>query len=224
VRHKAYNVAVLQRIAVALAVAAAACLGADKKPPEGTVSNSAVEISAKLYTDKDDIKKILGSDLDGYFILVDVRVAPKSGSKLAVTRDDFVLRSDKDGQRASPFHPSQIAGSGVLVVKTTSGGSTSAEKGGPVWGPPMGGPPKRIGTGAPTIGNSPGGSQASSSSENTRGDPLLSVLKEKVLAEKEITEPQSGLLYFLLEGKHKPKDLELMYKGPAGRLSLRCKN
>ena len=55
-RHKAYNVAVLQRIAVALAVAAAACLGADKKPPEGTVSNSAVEISAKLYTDKEDIK------------------------------------------------------------------------------------------------------------------------------------------------------------------------
>jgi hypothetical protein len=134
-----------------------------------------------------------------------------------------VLRSDKDGQRASPFHPSQIAGSGVLVVSSTGGGSTSAEHGGPVWGPPLGGPPKRIGTGSPTIGNSPGGSQASSSSEKTREDPLLSVLKEKVLAEKEITEPLSGLLYFLLEGKHKPKDLELMYKGPAGRLSLRFK-
>jgi hypothetical protein len=53
---------------------------------------------------------------------------------------------------------------------------------------------------------------------------LLAVLKEKVLAEQEITEPLSGLLYFLLEGKHRPKDLELMYKGPAGRLSLRFKN
>jgi len=214
---------VLQRIAVALAVAAA-CLGADKKPPEGTVSNSAVEISAKLYTDKDDIKKILGSDLDGYFILVDVRVAPKSGSKLAVTRDDFVLRSDKDGQRASPFHPSQIAGSAVLVLTSSGGTSVGADKGGPVWGPPMGGPPVRLDTGAPTIGISDSGSQASSSPGKTKENPLLAVLQEKVLAEKEITEPLSGLLYFLLEGKHKPKDVELMYKGPAGRLSLRFKN
>jgi hypothetical protein len=216
-------VAVLQRISVALAVAAA-CLGADKKPPEGTVSNSAVEISAKLYTDKDDIKKILGSDLDGYFILVDVRVAPKSGSKLAVTRDDFVLRSDKDGQRASPFHPSQIAGSAVLVLTSSSGTSVGADKGGPVWGPPMGGPPVRLGAGAPTVGISDSGSQASSAPGKTKENPLLAILQEKVLAEKEITEPLSGLLYFLLDGKHRPKDLELMYKGPAGRLSLRFKN
>jgi hypothetical protein len=216
--------AVLKRIALAFAVVAA-CVGADKKlVPEGTVSNSKVEISAKLYTDKDDIKKIVGSDLDGYFTLVDVRLAPTAGSKLAVTRDDFALRSDKDGQRASPFHPSQIAGSGVLVVSSSGKSTASAEHGGPVWGPPLGGAPKRIGTESPTIGVSPGGSQASGASENTRGDPLLTVLKEKVLPEKEITEPLSGLLYFLLEGKHKPKDLELMYKGPAGRLSLRFKN
>jgi hypothetical protein len=215
--------AVILRIALAFAVVTA-CLGADKKTPEGSVSNSAVEISAKLYTDKEDVKKILGSDLDGYFTLVDVRLTPKAGSKLAVTRDDFVLRSDKDGQRASPFHPSQIAGSGVLIVKTVDSGSVSTEHGGPVWGPPLGGQPKRIGTDGPTIGNSAGGSQADSSSEKTKEDPLLTVLKEKVLAEKEIAEPLSGLLYFLLEGKHKPKDLELMYKGPAGRLSLRFKN
>ena len=215
--------AVLQRMAVALAVVAA-CLGAEKKPPEGTISNSALEISAKLYTDKDDIKRILGSDLDGYFTLVDVRMTPKSGSKLVVTRDDFVLRSDKDGQRASPFHPSQIAGRDVLVVSTASGGSISADNGGTVWGPSTGGPPVRTGTDGPSIGNSASGSQASSAAGKTREDPVLAVLKEKVLAEKEISEPLSGLLYFLLEGKHKPKDLELMYKGPAGRLSLRFKN
>lgn len=215
--------AVMYRIAIVLAVAAV-CLGADKKPPEGTVSNSALEITAKLYTDKDEIKKILGSDLEGHFTLVDVRMTPKPGTKLAVTRDDFVLRSDKDGQRASPFHPSQIAGSGVLVVSNSGKGSTSVDQGGLVWGPPLGGPPTRIGTGSPTIGNAPGGTLANSTSEKTREDPLLAVLKEKVLAEKEIAEPLSGLLYFLLEGKHKPKELELLYNGPAGRLSLRFKN
>jgi hypothetical protein len=217
--------AVGKRIALAFAVVVV-CLGADKKAPEGTASNSKVEITAKLYADKDEIKKIVGSDLDGYFTLVDVRLVPAAGSKLAVTRDDFVLRSDKDGQRASPFHPSQVAGSGVLVVTTTESGAVKADKGGHVWGPPMGGQPKRVGnTGGSSVGNAAGGSQAGIGDPGkTNEDPLLAVLKEKVLAEQEIAEPTSGLLYFLLEGKHRPKDLELMYKGPAGRLSLRFKN
>jgi hypothetical protein len=41
------------------------------------------------------------------------------------------------------------------------------------------------------------------------------------MPEKSTAEPVSGLLYFQLEGKHKPKDLELRYSGPAGRISLR---
>ena len=36
-------------------------------------------------------------------------------------------------------------------------------------------------------------------------------------ATKETTEPVSGLLYFFLEGKHKLKQLELLYKSPVGR-------
>jgi hypothetical protein len=41
------------------------------------------------------------------------------------------------------------------------------------------------------------------------------------LPEKETTEALSGLLYFQMVGKLKPKDLELHYKGPGGRLALR---
>ena len=51
-------------------------------------------------------------------------------------------------------------------------------------------------------------------------NPLLAVLKEKVLLEKETNEPVTGLLYFILEGKHKPKDLELIYKSQGQRLIL----
>ena len=43
----------------------------------------------------------------------------------------------------------------------------------------------------------------------------------KASYQKEITEPVSGLLYFQLEGKVKPKDLELYFKTSAGRLGLR---
>ncbi len=50
-------------------------------------------------------------------------------------------------------------------------------------------------------------------------NPLLAVLTAKILPEKEITDTISGLLYFQIVGKVKPKDLELRYKGPAGALA-----
>ena len=55
-------------------------------------------------------------------------------------------------------------------------------------------------------------------------NPLLDTLEDKILPEKQITEPLDGLLYFFLEGKHKAKDIELVYRGPAGRLSLQFKD
>ncbi len=54
-------------------------------------------------------------------------------------------------------------------------------------------------------------------------NPLLATLKERMLPEKTGSEPVAGLLYFPLEGKHKPKELELVYRGPAGKLSIRFK-
>ena len=52
---------------------------------------------------------------------------------------------------------------------------------------------------------------------------MLAVLNAKILPEKEVTDTISGLLYFQMSGKLKPKDLEFHYKGPAGRLALRFK-
>jgi hypothetical protein len=74
------------------------------------------------------------------------------------------------------------------------------------------------------MGNTPDAGQPAAKVETTAGqDPLLTALKAKVLPEKETTEPLSGLLYFYLEGKQKPKDLELRYQGSAGKLALRFK-
>ena len=41
-----------------------------------------------------------------------------------------------------------------------------------------------------------------------------------MLPDKESLQPVSGLLYFPLDGKVKIKDLEMFYKGPAGKLSI----
>ena len=51
-----------------------------------------------------------------------------------------------------------------------------------------------------------------------KDNPLLAILQDKMFMDKDTKEPVSGLLYFPLDGKVKLKDLELIYKGPAGRL------
>jgi hypothetical protein len=210
-------------IAIALAVCVA-CLGADKKPAEGMASSEAVQITARAYTDRQEIKQLIGYELDDSISVVEVRLVPKDGKKLSVVWDDFTLRSDKDGQHSTPFAPSQIAGSSALVLTSSRGPSIGADPGDPVWGPPTGGRPRRLGGNGGAVGTSPDAGQPAAKVETTAGqDPLLAALKAKVLPEKETTEPLSGLLYFYLEGKLKPKDLELRYQGSAGKLSLRFK-
>lgn len=187
---------------------------ADKKLPIEQSSNELVEISATVTLDKDQIKQELGSDFGGDLVLVKVTVRPVSEKPIKVSLDDFLLVSGKDGQRAQPYSPSQIAGSDVLVV-------TRQE------------PPKQkggfgVGLGGIMSGVGPGGADNNTKTETKaeKGDsdkpnPLLATLKEKVLLEKEITDPLSGFLYFQVVGKVKPKDLELHYKGPGGKLALR---
>lgn len=211
------------RYSLVLALAAALCsLGAEKKLPEGRASNAALEIYARLYAEKADIQRLLGNDLQGYFTVVEVRLTPKRADPLPVSREDFVLRSDKDGQRSGAFHPSQIAGGSVMVVSTKRGGAIRSENRGTIWGPPMGGPPVRMGTQGPTIGNTAGEGSVEAATSRSGGDAgVLNTLTEKELPESEIRQASSGLLYFMLEGKHKVKDLELQYRGPAGKLSVR---
>ena len=53
-----------------------------------------------------------------------------------------------------------------------------------------------------------------------KDNPLLDVLKAKVLPDTESLEPVQGLLYFTIDGKIKPKDLAIIYKGAGGRLVI----
>jgi hypothetical protein len=214
----------LSKLATLLTLSVAVLIAADKTPT-GSASNKAVEISATLYNGKDAVRQVLGSDLDGYIVVVDVQVTPKTEKPLAIHRDDFLLRSDKDGQRSKPFAPSQIAGSGALVISERGGGSAvMADNPGPVWGGyPGTGQPRRLGGDSGMIGNTAETAAEAKmhSGSKDKEDPLLSKLEEKVLPEIETSKPTSGLLYFLMDGKHKDKQLEMYYETPAGKLSLR---
>jgi hypothetical protein len=190
---------------------AAAAQGADKKLPIEQASNEMVSISATAMLDKDQIRQELGSELGDDMIVVRVVFRPVSDKPVRIDRDDFLLISDKDGQRSQPFAPSQIAGSTALVVTPQTAKNSRSNTG--------------VSLGGFGIGRSPGTAPPADSKVETKKsdkeDPLLAVLTAKVLPEKETTEEVTGLLYFQLTGKLKPKDLELHYKGPSGRLALR---
>ncbi len=201
--------------------------GAERKPAEGRDSNGVVEVAAKVFLDKAEVRRAVGVELEEAIAVVEVRLAPRTGHKLTIARDDFELWSGKNGSRSTPFAPSQIAGAGVLVVSSGKGGAgVASQDNGPAWRRPTGdGRPERIGGGSPTIGNvGSAGETTARAGRDTSRKSTLELLEEKVLPEKETSEPVEGLLYFYLEGRHKPKDVSLHYKTPAGKLVVGFKD
>jgi hypothetical protein len=214
------------RLTVLLCLTAALVLAADKKKTTGEAGNDNLDITAKPFIQPEDIRAALEADLPVGIIAVEVKLVPKGDAPISISRDDFTLLSRKDGQRSGPYSPSQIAGSATMVVKTRSvgGGEVASRGDGPIWGgiPGTGGRPRQVNDGSGGFGNTASHETETKAEikddKKNQNNPLLKVLEAKILPDKEITEPLTGLLYFPLEGKIKLKDLELIYKGPAGRL------
>ncbi len=206
---------------LALAILFALVSGAKtKKTPVGAAENDDAGISATLLSEE-ELKEKFGSNLGGFYVVVEVTVSPKT-KPYTINRDDFVLRTDRDGEKSRPFAPTQIAGKGALIVSQSGGGrGIMADNNGPMWGGyPGGGRPQRMG--GDGVGSS---SESETQTRVVRGqdkeNPVLAALTAKILPEKEVSEPLAGLLYFPMEPKQKPKELELIYTTPAGKLNLR---
>jgi hypothetical protein len=198
----------------ALALTAMTLFGAKKViSPNTSAGNDQVDIIATITIPEEDVAQVLGVDPGKGIAVLKVKVVPKTDKPVQVSPDDFILLAHDDGERSKPFEPSEIAGQGALVV---SDNGTAVKKVGSSigFGGIMGG-----------SGSSPGNSRAVSLS--SKMDPksqgnakLLEVLKAKELPAKESAEPVEGYLYFPLDGKHKLKNLAVLYRGPAGRLNL----
>ncbi len=185
---------------------------ANKAPGTAKGENEDLSISATLYLEPAAIKELIGSDLDGHYIVVDVKVTPKYGKEVNLQRDDFVLRTDKDGEKSKPFVGNQIAGQASLIV-SEDGSEARKSRGWSMGGPVM------MGGGN---GNDSDKPRTSTMKSSESANPLKKVLDERILPEKKIDQPVSGLLYFPLE-KQKMKDLELRFGGTENRISLRFK-
>lgn len=207
---------------------------AAKLPPVGSATNPVASVEAHLFLDRDAMKTLVGQDPGPNIIIVEVTLTPAKGKTIDIKLDDFLLRSDRDGQRSQPVTPTQIAGSTVMVISSQAGGQGAGmgDNRGPGFGipgiPGMGRRPQSLPGDQPTVGSatadtSEAVAKVDENAGTAKDSPLLVALKEKVLAEKETQEPVKGLLYFVIEDKHKVKNLELLYKTSAGRLSVRFK-
>jgi hypothetical protein len=182
--------------------------------PNTSAGNEQVDIVATISLGEEEVTQKLGADPGKGIALVQVRVIPKTDKPVEVSPDDFILLAHDDGERSKPFEPSELAGQGALVVSNSADGTkvknTSSTIG---FGGIMGG------------GGSPGNPKVTtlSSKMDTKSQgnsSLLQVLKAKQLPQKESTDPVEGFLYFPLDGKHKLKNLAILYRGPAGKLDL----
>jgi hypothetical protein len=205
-------------------------LPAQVKRPPGEFENDRVMVQSVIYADRESVKRAIGHDFDGSVAVVEVTVTPRGGEALDIEREDWTIFSNKDAQKAPAFHPSQLAGQGAIVVKETrDGGGVMAgnNPNAPVIGgiPGTGGRPRSMGNGGGGIGNS--ASQAVGlgieSKNDANANPILASLKAKELKYGKTMTPVKGLLYFSLDGKHKLKDLELWYRGPAGKFVISYK-
>lgn len=195
---------------------------ADKKLPIDETSNELLAISVSAPLDKDQVKQELGSDLGDDIVVIRLTARPVSDKPVQLSLDDFLLVSAKDGQRSEPYAPGQLAGSDSLAV--TPNGVRRSGLGDHSRRPSIG--LGGIGIGGGGVGNAgatPTPDVKMEESRDEKDNPLLAAIRAKILPEKEISEPTSGLLFFQVVGKVKPKDLELHYKGPAGKMALRFK-
>jgi len=191
---------------------------ADKKTPSmARGENQDLVLDVTLYDDPVLVKDLIGTDLGGHIILAEVKMDPKYGKDIVIDRDDFQLRTTKDGEHTTPFAPSQIVASDAVVVAPSKGPS-AASPGMVIPGPLV----IRGGLGAGAPGDSSGDGKAAADGADKKEDPLKKLLEEKVLPEKKTDQAVAGLLYFPME-KQKRKDLELTYGGRENRITLRFK-
>ncbi|MGD0668779.1 MAG: hypothetical protein ABSB23_14560 [Bryobacteraceae bacterium] len=217
------------RLFAALLVSTFALTAAPKKTTATAKGeNEDLILTATLHIDPQDIKQLVGSDLEGHFFVAEIRVEPKYGKEIAVDPDDFVLWTNKDGEHTPPYEASQVAGKNVMVISPATG---TQQGGGLQSGPTYGGMPVPVGgpimypSDGMAVGT--GGSNQVDSNKATvhitsdeQDNPLEKSLDQKMLPRKKTLQPVSGLLCFPME-KQKMKDLELHYGGKENRITLR---
>jgi hypothetical protein len=204
----------------------ALCAVAEDKSLPNQAGNSKLSLNGTAITERTAITDLMGIDLGEGFIVVKIRAVPQTLQALRVSMDDFTLVSRKNGEKSGAMSPTAIAGSTAMIigdVRSQSGLGIGARNSPNTMPPPVMGAPVGMPSNGGGIGNTGSvqeGTVDARMERRTKEDPRLAFLEAKVFQDVESKEPVEGLLYFNLNGKLKPKDLGLIYAGPAGRLVI----
>jgi len=207
------------RIFVFVLAASLLWSAAKKITGSGLGENQDLVLTVTLYADPESVKEVVGDDLGGHFVVAQVNVQPKYGKEIVIDRDDFILRTDSNGERTRPMEPNQIAGRSALVItgtKESLGQGSEPRRGWSIGGGPIG-----MGTGGAAAGADPKTAKATME-QNENENPLKKVLDQKILPDGKLEKAESGLLYFPLE-KQKLKQLEMIYGAKETRIAIRFK-
>lgn len=192
--------------------------------PTSSSSNDKVEITATISLAPEEVAKKIGFNPGQPIALVQIRATPRTDEPLRLGPDDFILLAHNDGQRTRPFEPAQLAGNGALVVRSTSQGKATV---GRTPGRPYGGiggtrpnslPGSGVGVGSGGVSEQK--TESKMENDKSGNNTLLAALRSKQFPEKETLDPIEGYLYFPLEGKHKLKDMAVLYRGQGGKVDL----
>lgn len=204
---------------LAVSTLAFSCAFGAKKviSPTTTASNEQVDLEATIIMSPEEVAQKLGMSPGDGIVLLQVKVTPRVDTPISISPDDFILLAHNDGERSKPFAPSEIAGPGAMVENTKNG---KTKKGGVMGG--VGGlMVEGAGNGISSPGNSAPVTVTTQMDQKKQGnEKLLEVLKVKQLPATDTTKPVEGLLYFPLDGKHKLKDMVVLYRGAAGKMDL----
>jgi hypothetical protein len=185
---------------LAILTIALAANAADKKPLPNQAGNDNIELAGSLLLETPEISQAAGGDLGRGYVIVRIKVTPKTGELMRISPDDFVLLSRKNGERSPALAPALIVGKAGLVVKAAAEqpGGDGTRTNGPVWG----------------------GATPQQGGNNATNAEFQKALEQKMLPETDTKTGAEGLLYFALDGKLKPKDVSLVYQGRGGKLVM----
>jgi hypothetical protein len=182
-----------------------------------------VEFRYRLIQEPEQIKALLGDDLDKEFMLVELEIKPFYGTKLKLDRNDFLLRSRADNEKSYAQSPSRIAGSAVFSLEThkTGGGGVFGQSNDPLiigGAPGTGTNPRRIDRMPDTIGSGGGGEAETTvkQTESKAPETLQDRLEHLELPFAETDQDLHGYLYFQVDPKTKLKRIVFYYDGVYG--------
>ena len=210
---------------------AAALRGAPAENKQAAEAESArssdVEISARLLVTKEAVIEAVGADLRRQYSIVELTVKPRGNYPVTLSRDDFLLRSERDNERSTAESPERIAGSNVLVVTeagaTHAGSAPSSNTNIPGLGRLRRKKKAQQKADDPDKKDEDQGAAAEPPPTPAGDDALVKTLLAKELPMGETAKPVSGYLYFAVSPQQKAKNFWLHYKGPGGECEIRFK-